>query len=178
MHSNELGFIAQAKGKLTTHRYKYATIFVDHFSRVQFIHLHRSNSSAEIVQAKQAFERFAHDHGVNVKQYHCDNGRFADKGFIAACEAKNQRISYCGVNAHFQNGIAEKAIRDITEAARKALLHAKVRWPLAIDLSLWPYAMRNAVHIHNTAAVVDGKSRIKCSPRWMLALNSPGSASR
>ena len=124
MQSNELGFIAQAKGKLTAHRYKYATIFVDHFSRVQFIHLHRSNSSAEIVQAKQAFERFAENHGVNVKQYHCDNGRFADKGFIAACEAKNQCISYCGVNAHFQNGIAEKAIHDITEAASKALLHA------------------------------------------------------
>jgi hypothetical protein len=74
MQSNELGFIAQAKGKLPVHRYKYATVFVDHFSRVQFIHLHRSNSSAEIVQAKQAFECFADDHGVNVKQYHCDNG--------------------------------------------------------------------------------------------------------
>jgi hypothetical protein len=44
----------QSKGKLTAHRYKYATKFVDHFSHVQFIHLHRSNSSAEIVQAKQA----------------------------------------------------------------------------------------------------------------------------
>ncbi len=128
-----------------------------HFSHVQFIHLHCSNSSAKIVQAKQAFECFADNHGVIVKQYHCDNRQFADKGFIAACEAKNQRISYCGINAHFQNGIAEKVICDITEAARKALLHAKVHWPLAVDLSLWPYAMRNAVHIHNTAAVVDGK---------------------
>ena len=74
MQSNELGFVAQAKGKLTTHHNKYATMFVDHFSHVQFIHLHRSNSSAKIVQATQAFERFACDHGVNVKQYHCDNG--------------------------------------------------------------------------------------------------------
>ncbi len=161
MQSNELGFIAQAKGTLTTHRYKYATIFVDHFSRLRFIHLHRSNTSAEIVQAKHAFERFSYDHGVSIKQYHCDNGRFADKGFIAACEAKGQRISFCGVNAHFQNGIAEKAIRDITEAARKILLHAKVRWPHAIDLALWPYAMRYAVHIHNTVAVIEGKSRIE-----------------
>ncbi|KAL7474489.1 hypothetical protein ACHAW6_000462, partial [Cyclotella cf. meneghiniana] len=90
MQSNELGFIAQAKEKFTVHCYKYATIFLDHFSRVQFIHLHRSNRSAKIVQAKQAFKRFADDHGVNFKQYHCDNGQFADKGFIAACEAKNQ----------------------------------------------------------------------------------------
>ncbi len=60
MQSNELGFIAQAKEKLTTHHYKYTTIFVDHFSRVKFIHLHRSNSSAKLVQAKQAFEWKAH----------------------------------------------------------------------------------------------------------------------
>ncbi|KAL7474485.1 hypothetical protein ACHAW6_000458, partial [Cyclotella cf. meneghiniana] len=168
-----LGFIAQAKG--TAHRYKYATIFVDHFSHVQFIHQHCNNSSAKIVQAKQAFEHFADDHGVNFKQYHCDNGRFADKGFIAACEAKNQRISYCGINAHFQNGIAEKAIHDITEAARKALLHAKVRWPLAIDLSLWPYAMRNAVHIHNIFALqnalASGGKLPKWSPRARLGIN-------
>ena len=112
MQSNELGFIAQAKGTLTTHRYKYATIFVDvdHFSHLRFIHLHCSNTSAEIVQAKQAFERFSYDHGVSIKQYHCDNGRFADKSFIAACKAKGQCISYCGVNAHIQNGITERQL--------------------------------------------------------------------
>jgi hypothetical protein len=73
------------------------------------------------------------------------NGRFADNAFKNRWEANSQSISYCGVNAHFQNGIAERAIRDITEAARTMLL---------LHLSLWPYAIRMAVHVHNTTPVL------------------------
>ena len=32
---------------------------------------------------------------------------------------KEEKMSYCGVNVHFQNGIAEKRIRDLQEHARK-----------------------------------------------------------
>ncbi len=39
MTSTEVGFSAQLKGKLTKKHYKCATIFVDHFSRLQFVHL-------------------------------------------------------------------------------------------------------------------------------------------
>ncbi len=71
-------------------------------------------------------------------------------------------ITYCGVNAHFQNGIAERAIRDITDSARTMLLHAKARWPSAVHLCLWPYALRYAVYIHNTVPVLlNGRSRIE-----------------
>ena len=76
------------------------------------------------------------DKGVIIKQYHCDNGRFADNAFIGHCEENRQHITYCGVNAHFQNGIAERVIQDIQEQARKQLLHAKSRWSSAIDLAL------------------------------------------
>eukprot|EP00804_Cyclotella_cryptica_P005599 CCRYP_003078-RA/>CCRYP_003078-RA protein AED:0.11 eAED:0.06 QI:0/-1/0/1/-1/0/1/0/102 len=97
--------------------------------------------------------------GVRIKQYHADNGRFADKAFKQHCSHQKQAITYCGVNAHFQNGIAERAIRDITEATRTMLLHAKARWPSAVHLSLWPYAVRMAVHIRNTVPVLlDGRS--------------------
>ncbi len=42
------------------------------------------------------------------------------------------------------------------------LLHAKARWPSAVHLCLWPYAVRMAVYIFNTAPVLlDGKSRIE-----------------
>jgi hypothetical protein len=44
-----------------------------------------------------------------------------------AAKQQQQTISFCGVNAHFQNGIAEKIIRDIQEQARTMLLHAKSR---------------------------------------------------
>jgi hypothetical protein len=162
MESTQAGFVAQLKGRLTTKRYKAATIFVDHFSRLRYVHIMSSLTSKETVEAKQAFERFAADHGVRIKQYHADNGRFADNAFKQHCSQQRQAITYCGVNAHFQNGIAERAIRDITEAARTMLLHAKARWPSAVHLSLWPYAVRMAVHIHNTVPVLlDGRSRLE-----------------
>ena len=162
LQSTQPGFFAQLKGRLTTRKYNSATVFVDHYSRLRFIHLMTSMSSAETIQAKEAFERFAAEHGVRIKHYHCDNGRFADNAFKLHCDANHQTISFCGVNAHFQNGIAERAIRDITDITRTTLLHAKARWPSAIHLSLWPYAMRTAVHVYNTAPVLsDATSRIE-----------------
>ena len=119
-------------------------------------------SSQETIEAKKTFEQFAADHCVCIKQYHADNGRFADNAFKQHCSQQHQTFSYCGVNAHFQNGIAERAIRDITDTARTMLLHAKARWPSAVHLCLWPYAVRMAVYIYNTAPVLlDGKSRIE-----------------
>jgi hypothetical protein len=54
------------------------------------------------------------------------------------------------VNAHFQNGITKKRIHDLSKQARKQLLHAKARWPSAIKINLWPYALCNANNICNT----------------------------
>ena len=58
--------------------------------------------------------------------HHCDNEQFSEKLFLSSCEANGQRVTFYGVNVHFQNGIAEKAIHDITETAHKMLLHAKL----------------------------------------------------
>jgi hypothetical protein len=63
------------------------------------------------MQAKQAHEAFALSHAI--RHYHCDNGCFADNYFVQAIKPSKQTITYSGVNAHFQNGIAEKRIRDL-----------------------------------------------------------------
>jgi hypothetical protein len=162
MESTQPGFMGQLKGKLTTQRYKAATVFVDHFSGLRYIHMMTSTSSNETIKAKLAFEQFAANHFVNIEHYHADNGRFADNAFIDHCSARQQRLTYCGVNAHFQNGLAERAIRGITEDGRKQLLHAMARWPEAVDLALWPYALRYAVHLYNTVPVLEnGVSRLE-----------------
>jgi hypothetical protein len=162
MVSTQVGFYAQLKGKLTVQRYRGATIFVDHYSRLRFVHLMRDSTSAETIKAKRAFEQFAADHGVQIKHYHCDNGRFADNAFKNSCESARQRLTFCGVNAHFQNGIAERAIRDLSESARKQLLHARARWPAAVHLALWPYALRSAALLFNTLPVQEeGTSRLE-----------------
>jgi hypothetical protein len=145
------GFVAQLKGALTKKQYRAATVFVNHASQLSsYIHLQQGLTSAETVEAKRAFKAYARSHGVSIKHYHADNGRFADNAFIDSVARSGQTISYCGVNAHFQNGVAEKRIRDLQEQARKQLLHAKSRWPSAIEINLWPYALRTANDIRNT----------------------------
>ena len=141
------GFIPRARGPPRKDKYEGAVIFVDHFSDFTYVHLVKDLKIGETLEAKQAFERLSRSHGVVIKHYHCDNGRFADKKFVEECERSGQTISFCGVNAHHQNGRAEKKIRDLTDAARTALLHARHRWPQAIPLNLWPCALK---HVTNT----------------------------
>jgi hypothetical protein len=162
MVSTQTGFLAQLKGKLTSKRYRAASIFVDHFSRLRFVHLMQDLSSEETINGKLAFERFAAKHGMAIKHYHCDNGRFADNAFKQACEQGNQRLAFCGVNSHFQNGIAKRAIRDLSESARKQLQHARQRWPVAVHTALWLYVLRNAALMHNNLPTLeDGTSRLE-----------------
>ncbi len=132
----QVGFIAQLKGTLTKKRYTVATVFVDHYSRLKYIHLMTKLTSKETMDAKQAFEHFAEQHGVRILHYHCNNGHFADSAFKNSFSAKGQQLTFCGVNAHFQNGIAEKAIRDLRDSAWKQLLYVCQRWPAAIYLAL------------------------------------------
>ena len=146
MISTQQGFFAQMKGKLTRKRYRAASIFVDHFSRLRYVHLMQDLSSDETIKAKMAFERFAAKHGVAIKHYHCDNGRFGDNTFKQSCEQERQQLTFCGVNAHFQNGIAERAIRDLSENTRKA---APARAPpMACGGARGPVAIRPPQRCH------------------------------
>ncbi len=111
-------------------------------------------TSSKTIDAKRAFERFAAEHGVKIAHYHCDNGRFADTAFVRSCKESRQKLTFCGVNAHFQNGIVERAIRDLSESAQKQLLHAKQRWPQAVS-ALWPYALCSAAYLHNVLPALD-----------------------
>jgi hypothetical protein len=120
----------------------YATVFVDQYSGLDYVHVHRTNSGNEILKAKQKFEQFAVTYGVKILHYHADNGRFAKNKFQNACNASKQGLSFCGVNAHHQNGRAEHRICHLTEAARTMILHAAHRWPKVITPHLWPYALR------------------------------------
>ncbi len=111
--STEVGFYAQLKGKLTKKCYKCTTIFVNHFSRLQFVYLQLDDGSAQTLAAKLAFKQYVAEHGVKIMHYHSNNGRFHsfhDNAFQQACHNSRQPFTFCGVNTHFQNGIAKQAI--------------------------------------------------------------------
>jgi hypothetical protein len=81
MTSTEVGFYAQLKGKLTKKRYNCAIVFVDHFSRLQFVNLQLKDKSKKIIAAKFAFEQYAAEHRVKILHYHCNNECFHDNAF-------------------------------------------------------------------------------------------------
>ena len=68
-----------------------ATCFVDHFND-----LSKTLSAEETVEAKIVFEHFASK--VNVKV------QFAENKFLEG----GQAFTFCGVNTHFQNAVAEE----------------------------------------------------------------------
>jgi hypothetical protein len=143
------GLIAQSTGKMTHRRHMVATIFVDHASGLDYVHTQESTTGVETVAAKEAFERFAARHHVTVKHYECDNGIFAGATFRAAVQRANQTICFCGVNAHHQNGVAERRIQDLADRSRSMLVNARHHNPFATD-NLWPFALQHASAIDRT----------------------------
>jgi hypothetical protein len=144
LESSIPGFIGQMTGKLTRQRIVASTVFVDHASDFSYVYHQTSMTSEETLKSKLAFEKFALSQEVHIKHYHADNGRFKDSLFTKSIEDKGQTISFCGVRAHHQNGIAEKRIGDLQRRATALLLHAQRRWPDVINTHLWTYAIRAA----------------------------------
>jgi hypothetical protein len=143
------GFVPTHRGRPSLVRYIGATVFVDHFSDFTYVHLMTEMDAAATVAAKQAFERILHSHGVTARHFHADNGLFDTKLFKSSIKHANQTLSFCGVNAHHQNGKAENRIKLVTEGARTALLHASHCWPAAVNASLWPATLKNYVNLRN-----------------------------
>ena len=107
-----LGLKPQATGNLTNSPIVGTHIFADHCFSPPFFHcqLLENFSGEACVKAKVGFERFATTFDVLIRHYRADNGRFTDDAFVKAYVACNQTLDFCGVGAHFQNGIAESNV--------------------------------------------------------------------
>ena len=64
---------------------------------------------------------------------------------------EKQSQSFSGVGAQHQNSKAERAIQTIMYMACIFLVHWSLHWTDmgADDISLWPFAVKHAVWIHN-----------------------------
>eukprot|EP00957_Ditylum_brightwellii_P063732 4836261-Ditylum_brightwellii.AAC.1 len=89
------GFVAQLKGRLTINRCKAATIFVDYYSMIVYVHLQYDLSSQQTLEAERAFEIWSANVGVKIEYYHANNGWFADKAFIQHCERNGNILMFC-----------------------------------------------------------------------------------
>jgi hypothetical protein len=141
--SAQPGLVPRLDGRHTRDRINSACVFYDHASGFSYSHMQTSVDNQQTIQAKHAFEAFATSHGIDVKAYHADNGIFAEQPFRDEVDLSNQKITYCGVGAHHQNGIVERHIQTLTLGCRTNLLHAQRRWGKAIGTILWPFAWRD-----------------------------------
>ena len=89
-YSTNPSLLAGVKGNLTPNRFWVATVFINHFSDLTYIHVSQSETSEETVEAKKDFEHFASLHGITIEHYHADNGRFADNLFCEAVQQSGQ----------------------------------------------------------------------------------------
>ena len=119
---------------LTTKIYKYATVFLDNFSRYSYMYLQQTASSEETIEGKHAFESMIASHGIIIEQYHAYNGIFRANSWVQHCqEHANQHLTtYTRVDDHHTNGLAERRIRDIQDNVRAMILRAQHKWLEAI----------------------------------------------
>ena len=144
------GRLAHTKGKENVAlRYHGGTIFVDHYSG--FIHIGNQVSlrAGETLQTKRAFDRFASEHGVKLQHFRLDNHPFGAREFREDLDDFGQTISFSGVGAHHQNGVAERAQSTVMSWTRSQLLHQLLHWPEGYSDDLWPFALENAVYVWN-----------------------------
>lgn len=130
-------------------RYKYAIVFVDQAPVLGYVQLQKSANAEESVLTKQSFESYMIDLGIDVKAYHVDDGIFCANERVDACEANHQRLTCTDVNAHHQNGIAERRIREFQEFSRTMMMDGNHKWLISILTSLWPYPLRMANEVYN-----------------------------
>ena len=127
----------------------YATVLVDQALKVGYVLLQKSADAIETVEAKLVHELLMRSLGIEVKAYHADNGVSRAHKWVSASAEQNQRLTFAGVNAHYQNGVAERRIREIQEMARTMMVHANRRWPSCFSTMLWSYVIRMANNIYN-----------------------------
>ena len=79
LESRDLGIVAQLKGKLTTSRYKAATVFVDQNSRKEYVFLQKSLKYEEDTVANNA----------NINKYHDIKVTIITESETNKCDSEN-----------------------------------------------------------------------------------------
>ena len=160
--SHQPGLMPQSTGILAHARFWGSVLYVDHATDFIYNHLVTGISSDATLESKHAYERVLAAYGRKVKGYHADNLRFNDAQFTSDCHRGQQKLTFCGVGAHHQNGLVECKIKEICYGARTVLLHAKRKWSDVITIVLWPYALQATVERHNRLSLdADGRSPLE-----------------
>ena len=84
-----------------------------------FAHMQPSTNVFQTLDGKQKFERFMRSLGIHIKSYRVDD-------FMQNIKLNDQHITFSPTGTHFQNGVAGRTIRLISEWARAGLPYAGI----------------------------------------------------
>ena len=77
---------------------------MDSISKKVFCEFKDFTGANETSEAKRHMERGVKAYGVKVRSFRADNGIFKSTDFRIELQDNNQNITFCGVEAHHQNG--------------------------------------------------------------------------
>ena len=145
-------YVCSHRGRLTTgygktpstQMYGVDTLFVDHASGYIHVKHQISLSAADTICSTRNFERLLMNHGVLLRHYRANNGVFTSTAFEEEIRNGSQMITYSGVGAQHQNGVAKRAIRTVVERAQTMLVHATIRNADHVDASLWSSVLNHS----------------------------------
>jgi hypothetical protein len=132
MVSSTPGLIAQMAGFLTRKRYKYAMVFVDHYSDFSYVHLMQSQSAEEASSPKQSLRFRGGSQALS-------RGIFTSKSWKDNYRERHQGVSYAGVTPITKMD----DVRDAFGPSRTGpMLINSCASPMAVRNhgKLWPYA--------------------------------------
>jgi hypothetical protein len=114
----------------------------------------------ETVATKHAFKQYGTKHGIRIKTATATTA-ISQQRLATSLPQRAKEAHLCGVNTHFQNGIAKQPICNLLKSECKQLLHVLTRWPETVHFALWSYTLSNAALLHNSLPVLeDGTSRL------------------
>jgi hypothetical protein len=62
-------------------------------------------------------------HTPFAKNHADSSGIFKANKWVTECRQSRQRLTFAGVNAHHQNGVAKRKIRELQDMTRLCLIH-------------------------------------------------------
>jgi hypothetical protein len=83
-------------------------------SSLVYATFHSSKATDELVSSKNEFETWVSHFNIKIMNIRADNGVYSAKVLRDACDRQQQSLTFCGIGAHWQNGIAEHFIGVIT----------------------------------------------------------------
>ena len=122
---------------------KYFTVFVDEYTKYRWVYVHKDRKTAVEILKKWILDATK---GTNnrVKCLRTDQAaEHLSKNYLNELQRQGIRLECSSAYDHYQNGRAEKLIRDICNMARCMLEYGRV------PRDMWGYAVRYAAHIQN-----------------------------